>query len=208
MNVWEFDWPGGDRAVAVVSAEPSEGAWFDATVAVIDTVTGAARTVMRPTGQVACPRLSGDDRTVAVIHGRSSDRGFVAGEVVVTSATGEPVAALDLDASWIQWTPDGRIAFAGWHGCGAACGYAALDGAVEPVWSGELAIAPGRAPSISAEGGVIAAVTEGPGVPARCACTPPAGGRSWRFTPAPRWGRSAGGRRGARATGSPSRACC
>lgn len=166
VNVWEFDWPGGSELVATVSAEPSEGAWFEATVVLIDVAGGELRTVVRPTWQVACPRLAGDGGRIALIEGRSSDRGFVEGDVCITDVESGSVSTLDLDASWIDWVSDDRLAFAGWRGCGSTCGYARTDGAIEREWSGDVAIAPGRAPIVSASpDGTIAAVIEGPGVP-------------------------------------------
>jgi dipeptidyl aminopeptidase/acylaminoacyl peptidase len=166
VNVWEFDWR-GQSAVAVVSEDPSEGAWFDATLAIIDPVAGTTRTIHHPTWQIAGPCLFHDGRRAAVIEGCSSDRGFVAGTVIVfdldQSAT---VATLDLDAAWIEPLPDGRIAFAGWKGLGSTCGTATLAGTVDRVPLADLTITPDRPPKVAVSAdATIAAVTEAPGVP-------------------------------------------
>jgi dipeptidyl aminopeptidase/acylaminoacyl peptidase len=48
VNIWEFGWNGAGPAVAIVSADPHEGAWYDATLALLDLDAVTSRDLYHP----------------------------------------------------------------------------------------------------------------------------------------------------------------
>ncbi len=168
VNVWEFDWR-GDSAIAVVSDEPSESAWYRASLAILDLDSRSAETLQSTSWQIAVPRLSPDGGRVAFIEGFCSDRGILAGTTNVleigSGATRE--LAPELDVSWLQWRDDSTLWYAGWRGASSMCGSVSLDGAVEELWGGEASLGHRYQPRISAsgDGGLLVAAKEAPGEP-------------------------------------------
>ena len=77
VNVFEVGWAGG-KAVAVCTDEPSESAWYDAWVGLIDLDALAVERVHTPKWQLQAPRISPGGQ-VAFVEGFSSDRGTLAG---------------------------------------------------------------------------------------------------------------------------------
>ena len=128
VNVWEFDWRGGDVA-AIVSDDPSESGWYASRVVLIDLATNAVAEIHQPRYQLERVRLAPDGRTVAVVEGFCSDRAILAGETTV-AAQGEParVLAPELDVTCLEWDGEGSLWFAAQRGTGAAAGKLALDG--------------------------------------------------------------------------------
>ena len=86
VNVFEFGWAGG-KIAAVCTDDPSESAWYDAWLGLIDLETRDVERVHVPKWQLQSPRISPGGR-VAFIEGLSSDRGTVAGTVHVLLGTG------------------------------------------------------------------------------------------------------------------------
>jgi dipeptidyl aminopeptidase/acylaminoacyl peptidase len=112
QNVWEADWCGPDRLVAIASPGPEEDEWYHAPMQLIQVETGATTAVYRSDVQLALPTGSPDGTRVAVIEGISSDRGLLAGALVVIDAQNAQVVevpALDGDISHIAWIDDDRI---------------------------------------------------------------------------------------------------
>ena len=69
-----------------MSADPSESGWYTATIAVFDIAAGPAPRLVaeyRPRWQLGVPRLSPDARQLAFIEGVCSDRGIIAGELML-----------------------------------------------------------------------------------------------------------------------------
>ena len=80
VHVFEVDWD-GERAVAICADEPTESAWYDAYVALLDLDARTAERVYEPEWQIQCPVLAGD--SVWFVEGFCSDRGVLAGDVKV-----------------------------------------------------------------------------------------------------------------------------
>jgi dipeptidyl aminopeptidase/acylaminoacyl peptidase len=143
-TVWEFDWRGGALVAAVVSEDPSEGGWYDASVVIFDTDDRTMVSEYTPRWQVAMPKLSPDSSMVAFVEGLASDRSDLAAPVLSAQIEPGPLAptilAESVDVSWLVWLDDGRLAFAGWKGLGTTCGFIERDGSLEEVWSGAATI--------------------------------------------------------------------
>ncbi|HEX3329262.1 MAG TPA: S9 family peptidase [Gaiellales bacterium] len=160
MNVWEFDWRGGDVA-AVVSEDPSESGWYRARLAVIDLATGAARTLHTPAMQIAYPTLSPDGGTIAFVEGFCSDRGILLGETTVVAKAGGDarVLAPRIDVGCLAWRDERTLWFAGARGLAHAVGTIGLDGGADVLWSGDESLLSGWVPvaSPSPDGTTLAA---------------------------------------------------
>jgi dipeptidyl aminopeptidase/acylaminoacyl peptidase len=57
VNVFEFDWVGG-KAVAVCTNDPSEGAWYDAWLGLVDVEARTVERIHTPDWQLQCPCIS------------------------------------------------------------------------------------------------------------------------------------------------------
>ncbi|MFL5920080.1 MAG: alpha/beta fold hydrolase [Gaiellaceae bacterium] len=157
VNVFEFGWAGG-KVAAVCTNEPSESAWYDAWVGLIDLETRSVERVHTPKWQLQAPRISPGGR-VAFVEGFSSDRGTLTGTVHVL---GQGPLAPELDATWIDFADEDALWVAGWRGAGSFAGRLKLDGSYEEVAGGEATLGPRYSPAVaaSADGSRVATAWE------------------------------------------------
>jgi dipeptidyl aminopeptidase/acylaminoacyl peptidase len=145
VNVFELGWAGG-KVAAVCTDEPSESAWYDAWLGLIDLDTRSVERAHTPKWQLQAPRISPGGR-VAFVEGLSSDRGTLTGTVHVLDSG--PIAP-DLDATWIDFADEETLWVAGWRGAGSFAGRLSLDGAYEELAGGEVTLGPRYSPKIAA----------------------------------------------------------
>ncbi|HEY6835334.1 MAG TPA: S9 family peptidase [Gaiellaceae bacterium] len=155
VNVFEFGWA-GERAVAVCTDEPSESAWYDAWLGLIDLEARSVERVHTPKWQLQAPRISPGGR-VAFVEGFSSDRGVVTGAVQVL---GEGPVAPELHATWIDFADEETLWVAGWRGAGTFAGRLSLDGKYEELAGGDVTIGPRYGPRVAAGASRVAAACE------------------------------------------------
>ena len=157
VNVFEFGWAGG-KVAAVCTDEPSESAWYEAWVGLIDLEARSVERVHEPKWQLQAPRISAGGR-VAWIEGFSSDRGVATGAVHVL---GEGVVAPELHATWIDFADEDSLWVAGWRDNGSFAGRLSLDASYEELAGGEATFGPRYAPAlaVSADGSRAAAAYE------------------------------------------------
>ncbi len=86
LNVWEASWLGDGAAAAIVSEAPGEGAWYTASLAVLDLAGGPERVVVTSDVQLNFAEGSPEGRTIAVIEALCSDRYIAAGDLVLVDA--------------------------------------------------------------------------------------------------------------------------
>lgn len=117
-NVWEAAWCGPHRVLAVVSHDPGESAWYDATLVTIELDTGDERLVHRPRRQLGWPAATPDGRRMAVVEAVCSDRWVVAGNIVVTHGDGTATAVDTggVDVTQLHWLDDRRLFYSGQRG--------------------------------------------------------------------------------------------
>jgi dipeptidyl aminopeptidase/acylaminoacyl peptidase len=185
VNVWELGWNGSGPAVAVVTGDPSESAWYDADVALVDLEARTMTTVYDAEWQLQCPVLSHDASQVAFIEGFNSDRAVIAGTItVVDVATGVVrTVAPELDVFGLRFVDGDRLAYVGPRGQETMCGTVSLTGDVDEAWSGRATLGQTHrmAASCSADGRIFAAAKEAPNEPHELAVIDAtAGDRSWR----------------------------
>jgi len=155
VNVFELGWTGG-KVVAVCTDEPSESAWYDAWLGLIDLEARSVERVHTPKWQLQSPRISADGR-IAFVEGFCSDRGIVAGTVHLL---GQGPVAPELHVTWIDFVDENTLWVAGWRGAGSFAGQLSLDGRYEELAGGNATIGPRYAPKIAAGGARVAAACE------------------------------------------------
>src|SRR3954469_951000 len=163
VNVFEFGWAGA-KVAAVCTDEPSEGAWYDAWIGLLDLDARTADRVHTAEWQLQCPAISPGGR-IAWVEGFSSDRGAVTGTVRVR---GTGALAPELDASWVAFADEETLWVAGWRGAGSFFGRLGLDGSFEELWAGDALVGSRFGPDVapSADGSRIASVLESADEPA------------------------------------------
>ena len=127
LSVWEFTPVDAARIVAIVSADPSEAGWYAPTLTMLGPTVHDRQDLHVATWQLTSATISPDSKQVAFIEGWASDRGLGNGSVYAVRLDDGEVKKLDVDlvvsATWIDWRPDGRLWFAGWHGLGMSWGW-------------------------------------------------------------------------------------
>ena len=89
-----------------------------------------------PQWQIAAPRVSPDGTRIALVEGWASDRGYVAGDVVVIDLVGHSSTTWSIDGVdviGLDWLDDEQLRFHGWHDARSAHGVVAADGTVASV---------------------------------------------------------------------------
>ena len=115
LNVWEGNLA-GDALLAVVSELPWEGDWTNSRLELMALDGSWRRTVHRPRLQLGQPAASPDGSRLAVIEGLASDRGLVAGNVMLVDLEGGGHRRLDtggVDATCLRFRDRDRLCVAG-----------------------------------------------------------------------------------------------
>ena len=162
VHVFEVDWD-GVRAVAICADEPTESAWYNAYVALLDFGRRTADRLYEPEWQIQCPRLAGE--SVCFVEGFCSDRGVLAGEVKVVDLDRREVRHLPVentDVSFMTLRDGDRLWFAGMRGMGSVCGSLSLAGQVEELWAGDAVLGARFQPFVAASGDRLVSVFESP----------------------------------------------
>lgn len=124
--VWELAARPGGGFVVVCSDEPGEDGWYRPRLGLVGDDPSAEPVILHESRwQLSSPAVSPDGRRIAFAEGWASDRGLLAGDVRVVDAAGGVVEPLDagVDVTWLRWTDDGRLWFAGWDHLGTAWGW-------------------------------------------------------------------------------------
>lgn len=162
VHVFEFDWD-GERAVAICADEPSESAWYEAYLALLDLDARTAERVYEPEWQIQAPCLVGG--TVCFVEGFCSDRGVLAADVKALDLEGRTVRDIDVpcDVSFLARRDDASVWFAGLRGMGTACGSFSLQGAVDVAWAADAMAGARFQPFVAASGNSLYSVYDAPG---------------------------------------------
>jgi dipeptidyl aminopeptidase/acylaminoacyl peptidase len=166
VNVFELDWD-GRNVVAICSDEPSESAWYNAYLALLDLGARTAERLYDPEWQIQNVRLSANAGAVCFVEGFCSDRGVLAGDVKVLDLATREVRHVPTgcDVSYLERADGRALWFAGWRGMGSVCGRLSIDGDVEELWSGEATLGGHVGPRIAAGGDVVVSVLDAPAGP-------------------------------------------
>ena len=159
-SFWEIAASPDGSVIAVYSAVSGEDGWYTSVIARVR--QGSTVDVLyRPTWQVASPAVDDSTGRIAFVEAWASDRGLVAGEVVVLGPDGQVEARLDdlgVDVTSVAFARDGRVLFAGWQDLSVAWGSWSPAGRkvhVEPYgvtsapWRPGLAFAPDASTAVA-----------------------------------------------------------
>jgi dipeptidyl aminopeptidase/acylaminoacyl peptidase len=118
MYVYEYDWsPDGQRFVTTAAHGNGDNNWYIAQIYTIAAAGGTMESVYKPAvdSQIANPAWSPDGKSVAFIAGLMSDEPVVGGDIFVVPASGgtakNVTPGMKASASWLTWTPGGKILF-------------------------------------------------------------------------------------------------
>lgn len=146
LNVWEFCWVGNDHVAAVASGAPDEDAWYDADLVLMSVTDGSDRLLLSAPVQLARPGSPDSGERVSVICGTASDRGLVAGELVVVdvaSAVSRAVPVPGLHVTSQTWRGADRIVVAGLRASDTVVGEVRIDGGLDREWVTTETFGPG-----------------------------------------------------------------
>jgi dipeptidyl aminopeptidase/acylaminoacyl peptidase len=140
--IYEYDWsPDGQRFAVTAALGNGDNNWYIAELYVLETATGLMKSIHKPSLQIGKPVWSADGKQIAFIHGLMSDESLVGGDIYVMSASGgearNVTAEMKASASWIDWTPEGKILFGKY--ISGDSGVSLVDPAtreISPVWRG------------------------------------------------------------------------
>jgi dipeptidyl aminopeptidase/acylaminoacyl peptidase len=171
VNVWEADWLGDDRVVAVATAQPAEDAWYRARLVRLGPGPDEVVTLHVPEWQIQFPEGSPDGSRVAVIEGVASDRYFTVGDVVVAEADGSgsrSLGWLGADIAAVRWTGPHTLVALGIDGLERVVLELDADGDHEPREAFRTsADISGSWYQVSAAAGLVALGLTGPDEPPR-----------------------------------------
>jgi dipeptidyl aminopeptidase/acylaminoacyl peptidase len=170
-NIWEVAWCGDRRLAAVVSPGPAESLWYTATLQIVDIGIdiggGRAHEIYRPRDQLGWVAASPSGAHVVTVDTVCSDRGVVAGPLIlVETETGAatPVDTGGVDVSWTEWRSDTILLFAGHRGLETVAGtYDVATGRCTDRWVSRDITSSGRHVSLSGLGDQGDFVIEGEG---------------------------------------------
>lgn len=150
MHVYEYAWsPDSHRFVVTAAHGNGDNNWWIAQLYTLDANTpDSINSIYKPALQISRPAFSPNGQTIAFIEGLMSDEDSVGGDVFTVAAAGGKVKnvtpEMKASASWLTWTPDGKILFTGPAGGDARI--AVLDptnGRISPVWQGHEQVSAG-----------------------------------------------------------------
>jgi dipeptidyl aminopeptidase/acylaminoacyl peptidase len=137
LNAWEAVPAGVEAFVAVVSAQPTEDAWYSATLVMIDRASSQERTVYESVWQLGHPVASPNGEYLAVVEATCSDRGAVAGDLLlIETASGEPrLIETGVDVTGLEWRNDTCLLYGGVRELESVVGeYDVRIGETREVW--------------------------------------------------------------------------
>lgn len=141
LNIWEAVWAGPDRLVAITSHDPGEGAWYTAPLTLIDVASGQEEILYESKQQLGLPAASPSGRRLAVVQAVCSDRGVVAGDLLVFDTKGAMpgtpivVDTSGTDVTHLAWRDENRLFFVGLRGLQSVYGeYDAMTNQVRELW--------------------------------------------------------------------------
>ena len=147
-NIWEAVWCGQEAVAAVASPGPGEGLWYSATLQLIDVRSGECREIYKPRDQLGWPAAAPSGKHVAVVEAVSSDRGLVAGELLLIETTSGKVKRVDtvgIDIAYTEWRSDRVLLLAGHRGFDTVIGiYDIADSIFTEKWASRELTTGGR----------------------------------------------------------------
>lgn len=139
MNAWEAGWMGEEIAV-IATDQPGEEAWYQAELLLLDPRTGTERPLLSSKIQLGVLAGAPAGGRLAVVEAVCSDRGIVAGDLLVVDTNGSTVTVPTdgVDVTWAQWSDDRTLAWMGIRGMTTVAGVWSLDEGHRQVWESSI----------------------------------------------------------------------
>lgn len=192
LNVWDAVWAGDDAILCVCSDGASdESAWYTADLRLLTVSTGEDRVVATPRDQLGPIAASPSGRRIAYVASIASDRGVVAGDLLLLDldTAGARRLAAPVDVSDVAFVDEDTLGFAGLVGLETRVGLVSVEGDVQSVWSSVEQSAAGVLPTASFRGTQAALARSGYDAPPEVVVTDGATervlGRLWAEPPPP-----------------------
>jgi dipeptidyl aminopeptidase/acylaminoacyl peptidase len=166
LHIYDYDWSPDDKTfVATAAPGPGDNNWWIAQIYTIDIAKGTAKSIYKPSLQVAVPRWSPGGKSMAFIEGLMSDEGFHGGDLFTITADGRDVVnrtqRRKTSVNSFFWQAPDRILLVEYVGGGSAMSELSLsNNSAQTIWKGPEGIhAFGNFPDFSAssDGKVAAA---------------------------------------------------
>jgi len=142
MYVYEYDWsPHGQRFAVTAARGNGDNNWYLAELYTLEAATGLMKSIFKPPLQIADPAWSPDGKTIAFIAGLMSDEPSVGGDIFTVNDVGGELQNLTPEmkasASWLTWTPEGKVLFGGYvEGDAAIATVDPSSGRLAILWRG------------------------------------------------------------------------
>jgi dipeptidyl aminopeptidase/acylaminoacyl peptidase len=117
LYVFEYDWSPDSKNLAYTAAlPPGDDNWYIAHLFRQNINDTSAKTIYKPSFQIALPRWSPDGNRIAFIEGLMSDQGGTGGEIYTIAANGNSqpkdlTQGRKSTPAWLCWRPDGNMLF-------------------------------------------------------------------------------------------------
>ena len=142
LHIYDFNWSPDDKTfVATAAPGPGDNNWWIAQIYTIDVATGEAKSIYKPSLQVAVPRWSPDGKSIAFIEGLMSDEGSHGGDLFTMTADGRNMVnrtrGRKTSVNSFFWLAPDRIMLVEYLGGGSAISELSLaDNSVRTIWKG------------------------------------------------------------------------
>jgi dipeptidyl aminopeptidase/acylaminoacyl peptidase len=146
LHVYDYDWSPDDKTfVATAAPGPGDNNWWIAQIYTIELTNGSAKSIYKPSLQVAVPRWSPDGKSIAFIEGLMSDEGFHGGDLFTVAADGHDrtnrTQGRKSSVSSLFWLTPDRILFTEIVGGGGGISELTLNNnSVRTIWKGAEAL--------------------------------------------------------------------
>ena len=143
LHIYDYDWSPDDKTFVTTAAPgPGDNNWWIAQIYTTDIAKGDAKSIYKPSLQVAIPRWSPDSKSIVFIEGLMSDEGFHGGDLFTISADGRGLMnrtkGRRTSVSSIFWEAPDRILFTEYTGGGSAISELSLaDNSVRTIWKSD-----------------------------------------------------------------------
>jgi len=153
MNVWEATWCGNDAVAAVTSPGSTEGLWYTARLHLIRLDGADYQELYVPRDQLGWPSASPTGQHVAIVEAICSDRGLVAGDLLVIDPTLKAITRVNtngVDITYTEWRSDRHLLVAGHRGFDTVVGvYDLTSDQFGESWASREITSGGRYVSVS-----------------------------------------------------------